>query len=67
MQKDKFLKISSWISKNPAQVMKVMKVMKTIEPVKQNLITSLIGELRVPELEASVTGTKMQKNLLSSS
>ena len=41
--------------------------MKTIYPVKQNLIKSVIRELRALELGASVTGTRKEKNLLNSS
>ena len=41
--------------------------MKTIYLAKQNLIKSMIRELRVLELGASVTGAKKEKNLINSS
>ena len=37
------------------------------KPVKQNFIKSMIGKSRVLELEACVTGTKKEKNLVNSS
>ena len=40
--------------------------MKPVLPVTQNLVKSMIKKLRVLELEASVTGTKKEINLLNS-
>ena len=51
------------ISKNPVQV----TLIQVIQPLKQNLIRSMIRKLRVIELEGSVTGTKKEENLLNSS